>query len=139
MDTDRMIRLMAEQARPPPAKWRREHEARTGHWWAMADGLLPEVAIQGKTQGRGAVGPPDFPPPRSSPDLSTRSCRTCRRLRDVSALTDPVGEVTGMWTRPNGSSRPMRIPLGSSGLFMNPAQRDHDAAALCPNPQRRYP
>ena len=34
-------------------------------------------------------------------------------LRDVAALPDPVGEVTGMWTRPSGLQvGRMRIPLG---------------------------
>ena len=47
--------------------------------------------------------------------LSSERVRAMSRgLRDVAALPDPVGEVTGMWTRPNGLRvGRMRIPLGA--------------------------
>jgi len=39
-------------------------------------------------------------------------------LREVAALTDPVGEVTGMRRRPNGLMvGKMRIPLGVIGII----------------------
>jgi glutamate-5-semialdehyde dehydrogenase len=39
-------------------------------------------------------------------------------LKDVIALKDPVGEITGMWTRPNGLKiGKMRMPLGVIGII----------------------
>ncbi|MBU2550348.1 MAG: glutamate-5-semialdehyde dehydrogenase [Proteobacteria bacterium] len=54
-------------------------------------------------------------------------------LRDVAALPDPVGEVTGMWTRPNGLQvGRVRIPLGVIGfIYESRPNVTVDAAALC--------
>ena len=54
-------------------------------------------------------------------------------LREVAALPDPVGEVTGMWRRPNGIQvGRMRIPLGVIGIiFESRPNVTADAAALC--------
>jgi len=54
-------------------------------------------------------------------------------LREVAALPDPVGEVTGMWTRPNGLQvGRMRIPLGLIGfIYESRPNVTVDAAALC--------
>jgi len=54
-------------------------------------------------------------------------------LREVSALPDPVGEVTGMWLRPNGLRiGRMRIPLGVIGIIYESRPNvTVDAAALC--------
>lgn len=54
-------------------------------------------------------------------------------LQDVSALPDPVGEVTRMWTRPNGLQvGKMRIPLGVIGIIYESRPNvTADAAALC--------
>ncbi len=54
-------------------------------------------------------------------------------LREVVALPDPVGEVTGMWTRPNGLRvGKMRIPLGVIGIIYESRPNvTVDAAALC--------
>ena len=39
-------------------------------------------------------------------------------LREVAALPDPVGEITGMWLRPNGIRvGRQRIPLGVIGII----------------------
>ena len=39
-------------------------------------------------------------------------------LREVATLPDPVGEVTGMWKRPNGLRvGRVRIPLGVIGFI----------------------
>jgi len=39
-------------------------------------------------------------------------------LQAVASLTDPVGEVTGMWKRPNGLQvGQIRIPLGVIGFI----------------------
>lgn len=54
-------------------------------------------------------------------------------LREVAALSDPVGEVTKMWKRPNGIMvGKMRIPLGVIGIvYESRPNVTADAAALC--------
>ncbi|MEM7008282.1 MAG: glutamate-5-semialdehyde dehydrogenase [Thermodesulfobacteriota bacterium] len=54
-------------------------------------------------------------------------------LREVKALTDPVGEVLNMWTRPNGLKvGRMRIPLGVIGIIYEARPNvTADAAGLC--------
>jgi glutamate-5-semialdehyde dehydrogenase len=54
-------------------------------------------------------------------------------LRDVAALKDPVGEVTGMWLRPNGLQvGRVRIPLGVIGMIYEARPNATvDAAGLC--------
>ncbi len=54
-------------------------------------------------------------------------------LREVAALPDPVGEVTGMWVRPNGIKvGRQRIPLGVIGIIYESRPNvTADAAGLC--------
>ena len=54
-------------------------------------------------------------------------------LREVAALPDPVGEVTGMWRRPNGLQvGRIRIPLGLIGfIYESRPNVTVDAASLC--------
>jgi len=54
-------------------------------------------------------------------------------LQAVAALPDPVGEVTGMWKRPNGLQvGQIRIPLGVIGfIYESRPNVTVDAAALC--------
>jgi glutamate-5-semialdehyde dehydrogenase len=54
-------------------------------------------------------------------------------LREVAALPDPVGAVTGMWVRPNGLLvGRRRIPLGVIGfIYESRPNVTVDAAALC--------
>ncbi|HYA39927.1 MAG TPA: glutamate-5-semialdehyde dehydrogenase, partial [Syntrophobacteraceae bacterium] len=54
-------------------------------------------------------------------------------LKEVSMLPDPVGEVTRMWTRPNGLQvGRMRIPLGVIGIvYESRPNVTVDAGALC--------
>lgn len=54
-------------------------------------------------------------------------------LREVAALPDPVGEVTGMWRRPSGIQvGRMRIPLGVIGIIYESRPNvTADAAGLC--------
>jgi glutamate-5-semialdehyde dehydrogenase len=56
-----------------------------------------------------------------------------RGLREVVLLPDPVGEVTGMWLRPNGLQvGRMRIPLGVIGfIYESRPNVTVDAAGLC--------
>lgn len=54
-------------------------------------------------------------------------------LREVAALPDPVGEVSGMWKQPNGLLvGRVRIPLGVIGfIYESRPNVTVDAAALC--------
>ena len=54
-------------------------------------------------------------------------------LQEVITLPDPVGEVTGMWKRPNGLQvGRVRIPLGVIGfIYESRPNVTVDAAALC--------
>jgi glutamate-5-semialdehyde dehydrogenase len=54
-------------------------------------------------------------------------------LREVAALPDPVGRITGMWRRPNGLLvGRMRIPLGVIGMIYESRPNvTVDASALC--------
>lgn len=54
-------------------------------------------------------------------------------LREVASLPDPVGEVTGMWLRPNGIKvGRQRIPLGVIGIIYESRPNvTADAAGLC--------
>jgi glutamate-5-semialdehyde dehydrogenase len=54
-------------------------------------------------------------------------------LKEVAALPDPVGAVTGMWVRPNGLKvGKQRIPLGVIGfIYESRPNVTVDAAALC--------
>lgn len=54
-------------------------------------------------------------------------------LRAIAALADPVGEVTSMWTRPNGLQiGRVRVPLGVVGIIYESRPNvTADAAGLC--------
>lgn len=54
-------------------------------------------------------------------------------LEAIAALPDPVGEVVGMWTRPNGLQiGKMRVPLGVIGIIYESRPNvTVDAAGLC--------
>lgn len=54
-------------------------------------------------------------------------------LRQVAALADPVGEVLGMWRRPNGLEiGKVRVPLGVIGMIYEARPNvTVDAAGLC--------
>ena len=54
-------------------------------------------------------------------------------LMEVAALPDPVGQITGMWKRPNGLQvGRIRIPLGVIGfIFESRPNVTVDAAGLC--------
>lgn len=59
--------------------------------------------------------------------------QTVEGLEEIAAFPDPVGEITGMWIRPNGMKvGKMRIPLGVIGIIYESRPNvTADAAALC--------
>ena len=56
-----------------------------------------------------------------------------RGLREIAALSDPIGEVTHMWRRPNGLDiGMMRVPLGVIAfIYESRPNVTADAAGLC--------
>src|SRR5437660_1397074 len=54
-------------------------------------------------------------------------------LRDLTSLPDPVGEVIGSWTRPNGLQiERVRVPLGVVGIIYEARPNvTVDAAGIC--------
>lgn len=62
-----------------------------------------------------------------------RICGMADGLREVASLPDPVGEITGMWLRPNGIQvGRQRIPLGVIGIvYESRPNVTADAAGLC--------
>jgi glutamate-5-semialdehyde dehydrogenase len=64
---------------------------------------------------------------------ATRVAALAQGLRAVAALPDPVGEITGMWTRPSGLQvGRMRIPLGVIlVIYESRPGVTADIAALC--------
>lgn len=54
-------------------------------------------------------------------------------LKEIAALPDPVGEVTGMWQRPNGLQvGKIRVPIGVIGIIYESRPNvTADAAGLC--------
>jgi glutamate-5-semialdehyde dehydrogenase len=56
-----------------------------------------------------------------------------RGLEEIAELPDPVGEITGMWRRPNGLLvGRMRVPLGVVGIIYESRPNvTADAAGLC--------
>jgi len=64
---------------------------------------------------------------------SKRIAAMAQGVRDVAALTDPVGEVLAQWTRPNGLSiTKVRVPIGVIGIIYESRPNvTADAAVLC--------
>ena len=138
MDTAQMMTNMAQQARRAArAVAVLDSHTKNQALLVMADGLMKSKnAIQeanrkdvgaGKAAGLSAA----------MIDRLTLSDKVVQSmadgLREVSTLPDPVGEVTGMWRRPNGLQvGRVRIPLGVIGfIYESRPNVTVDAAALC--------
>src|SRR5574337_235176 len=104
---------------------------------AMADALL-----NGRTAilSANALDLPDAKRERHTAAFLDRLALDERRVekmvagvRQVAGLPDPVGEITGMWRRPNGLLvGRMRVPLGVIGVIYEARPGvTADAAALC--------
>src|SRR4030067_1457058 len=66
--------------------------------------------------------------------LDKRKIETMARcIREVSALSDPVGEIVKMWRAPNGLTiGQMRVPLGVVGIiYESRPDVTSDAAGIC--------
>jgi glutamate-5-semialdehyde dehydrogenase len=132
------IRTMAQAARAASLELARATGAvKNAALRAMAAGLqargeqILEANAQDVAAARGEGQPPAFV------DRLTltpgRLDSMARGLRQVADLPDPVGEITGMWRRPNGLQvGRMRVPLGVIGIIYESRPNvTADAAALC--------
>jgi len=132
------IRAMAEAARAASRVLARATgETKNAALAAMAAGLLEgrERILAANTEdvasAKSASHPPAFvdrltlTPPRLE--------GMARGLLQIADLPDPVGEVTGMWRRPNGLQiGRMRVPLGVIGIIYESRPNvTADAAGLC--------
>jgi len=131
------IRAVARAARAASHVLAAAGEAKNAALRAMADGLLDsgerillangEDVAAAKSEGR----------PLAFVDRLTltvpRLEAMARGLRQIAELPDPVGEITGMWRRPNGLAvGRMRVPLGVIGIIYESRPNvTADAAGLC--------
>jgi glutamate-5-semialdehyde dehydrogenase len=104
---------------------------------AMADGLLnatPRILAANQAETKAAAEAGNTAAFVDRLTLTpVRIQAMARGLRQVAALPDPVGEITGMWRRPNGLQiGRMRVPLGVVGIIYESRPNvTADAAALC--------
>jgi glutamate-5-semialdehyde dehydrogenase len=63
----------------------------------------------------------------------SRVAAMAKGLREIAQLTDPIGQVTARWTRPNGLEiARVRVPLGVVGIvYESRPNVTADAAGLC--------
>ena len=104
---------------------------------AMADGLLESsrrillANAEDVAEAKSEAHPPAFVDRLglTVPRLEAMA----RGLRQIVELPDPVGEMTGMWRRPNGLTvGRMRVPLGVIGIIYESRPNvTADAAGLC--------
>jgi glutamate-5-semialdehyde dehydrogenase len=143
------VRAIAEAARAAARELARlSGERKNAALHAMADGLAaaerPILDANGKdvaavrAAAAGTAGPEREE--RYTPAFLDRLTLNPRRvaamadgLRQVADLPDPVGEVTGMWRRPNGLQvGRMRVPLGVIGIIYESRPGvTADTAGLC--------
>jgi len=138
MSLETMIKDMAKAGKEASRELRKVSRARKDKaLQLMADKLLEgEKAIQqenrkdlalAKEQGLSAAMLDRL-------SLDAKTLRSmAEALHEVAALPDPVGEVTGMWKRPNGLTvGRVRIPLGVIGfIYESRPNVTVDAASLC--------
>jgi len=104
---------------------------------AMADGLLDSRERILLANGEDVAAAKSEAHPPAFVDRLTltvpRLEAMARGLRQIAELPDPVGEITGMWRRPNGLTvGRMRVPLGVIGIIYESRPNvTADAAALC--------
>ncbi len=104
---------------------------------AMADGLLDSRERLLLANGEDVAAAKSEAHPSAFLDRLTltvpRLEAMARGLRHIAELPDPVGEITGMWRRPNGLTvGHMRVPLGVIGIIYESRPNvTADAAGLC--------
>src|SRR5574341_1686156 len=132
------IRGMAREARAAsPELARASGGTKNAALHAMAAGLLSQGERILAANAEDVAGARAAAQPAAFVDRLTltraRLEGMARGLRQVADLPDPVGEITGMWRRPNGLLvGRMRVPLGVIGVIYEERPGvTADAAALC--------
>src|SRR5574341_1526619 len=132
------IRGMAREARAAsPELARASGGTKNAALHAMAAGLLSQGERILAANAEDVAGARAAAQPAAFVDRLTltraRLEGMARGLRQVADLPDPVGEITGMWRRPNGLLvGRMRIPLGVIGIIYESRPNvTADAGALC--------
>ncbi|MBI3988440.1 MAG: glutamate-5-semialdehyde dehydrogenase [candidate division NC10 bacterium] len=104
---------------------------------AMAEGLLKEKAKILEANAQDLAAAVEAGHPSAFIDRLTLNEKwleqMAKALKGIAGLPDPVGEVTGMWRRPNGLLvGRMRVPLGVIGvIYESRPSVTADAAGLC--------
>ena len=138
MDLSEMIRGMAREAK---LSARRLRSARSSEKDAalrfMAEGIVARKEKIGKVNAEDVSLARQKGLSSAMIDRLTLDEKTIASmvagLQEVITLPDPIGEVTGMWKRPNGLQvGRVRIPLGVIGfIYESRPNVTVDAAALC--------
>lgn len=133
-----MIGAMAKDAREASRGLRRSERAQKDHCLElMAKKLLDHREEIIKENQKDLAGAREAGLSPAMIDRLTLNDHVIRGMADglieVAALSDPVGEIRGMWKRPNGLQvGRVRIPLGVIGfIFESRPNVTIDAAGLC--------
>jgi glutamate-5-semialdehyde dehydrogenase len=112
-------------------------QRRNGALRAMADGLLDSrerILLENGEDVAAAMSEGHSPAFVDRLTLTVPRLEIMARgLRQIAELPDPVGEITGMWRRPNGLTvGRMRVPIGVIGIIYESRPNvTADAAGLC--------
>jgi glutamate-5-semialdehyde dehydrogenase len=134
---DQIVRIAREAKQAADSLAHVSTDRKNAALLAMADALLARQAHLIAENARDLNAAREKGLPAAMIDRLTLKEQTlagiARGLREVAALPDPVGKVTGMWRRPNGLLvGRMRIPLGVIGIIYESRPNvTADAAALC--------
>jgi glutamate-5-semialdehyde dehydrogenase len=138
MSVANLIQDMAKEAKGASRLLRRaERPAKDAALLRMADRLTEQQAEIMRENEKDVSAAREAGIPSAMIDRLTLDDQVIRGmadgLREVAALPDPVGQVTGMWKRPNGLRvGRIRIPLGVIGfIYESRPNVTVDAAALC--------
>jgi glutamate-5-semialdehyde dehydrogenase len=134
---DQIVRIAREAKQAADSLAHVSTDRKNAALLAMADALLARQAHLIAENARDLNAAREKGLPAAMIDRLTLKEQTlagiAQGLREVAALPDPVGKVTGMWRRPNGLLvGRMRIPLGVIGIIYESRPNvTADAAALC--------
>jgi len=138
MSVEEMVEKMAKDARHASRVLRnRGRTEKDRALLRMSALLLEKEALIRQENERDLLKAKDLGLSAAMMDRLTLDQKTIRSmaqgLREVASLPDPVGQVTGMWKRPNGLRvGRVRIPLGVIGFIYEARPNvTVDAAALC--------
>ena len=138
MPVEEMVERMAKAARRASRVLRKQGRTEKDRALLRVSALLLEKEdLLGRENEKDLIKAKDMGLASAMVDRLILDPKTIRSmaegLREVASLPDPVGQVTGMWKRPNGLRvGRVRIPLGVIGfIYESRPNVTVDAAALC--------